>query len=142
MCNFKKHGLVAHVPPKHKSSGQKREMVKNQPESLVLDFPQLWLRKATSAVGVSPTLVYYIFHDEMHLKSYKFHLWHKLEYKDYEKSWISPIGSLNGQTHPWIYNMQWWGIVLPVNNQINRQWSKSQPYIVTETLCMIMIRKF
>ena len=60
-------------------------MAKNQLESLVSDFPQLSIRKAASAVGVSPTLVYQIFHDDLHLKPYKFHLWHKLEVKDYEK---------------------------------------------------------
>ena len=60
-------------------------MVKNQPENLVSDFSQLLIRKAASAVGVSPTLVYYIFHDDRHLKPYKFHLWHKLEDKEYEK---------------------------------------------------------
>ena len=75
LSNFKKHGLVAHVPLKSKNSGQKREMVKNQPENLVSDFPQLWIRKAASGVGVSPTLVYYIFHDDMNLKPYKFHLY-------------------------------------------------------------------
>ena len=100
LSNFEKYGSVAHVPPKHKNLGQKRLMAKNQLESLVSDFPQLSIRKAASVVGVSPTLVYYIFHDDMHLKSYKFHLWHKLEVKDYEKGWISPIGSLNYQSQP------------------------------------------
>ena len=33
LSNFEKHGSVAHVPPKHKNSGQKREMVKNQLEN-------------------------------------------------------------------------------------------------------------
>jgi len=85
LSNFEKYGSVAHVPPKHKNSGQKREMVKNLLENLVSDFPQLSIRKAASAVGVSSTLVYHNFHDDLHLKSYKFHLWHKLEDKDYEK---------------------------------------------------------
>ena len=57
-------------------------MVKNQLENLVSEFPQLSIRKAASAVDV---FVYHIFHDDMHLKPYKFHLWHKLEDKDYEK---------------------------------------------------------
>jgi len=61
LSNFEKHGSVAHVPPKHKNSGQKREMVKNQLENLVSDFPQLSIRKAASAVGVSSTLVYHFF---------------------------------------------------------------------------------
>ena len=65
LSNFEKYGSVAHVPPKHKNLGQKRE---NQLESLVSDFPQLSIRKAASDVGVSPTLVYHIFHDDLHLK--------------------------------------------------------------------------
>ena len=85
LSNFEKHGSVAHVPLKPKNSGQKREMAKKQLENLVSEFPQLSIRKAASAVGVSPTLVYHIFHDDLHLKPYKFHLWHKLEDKDYEK---------------------------------------------------------
>ena len=60
-------------------------MVKNQPENLVSDFSQFLIRKVASGVCISPTLVYYIFHDDMHLKPYKFHLWHKLEVKEYEK---------------------------------------------------------
>ena len=61
-------------------------MAKKQLEKqLVSDFPQLSIREAASAVGVSPTLVYHIFHDDLYLKPYKFHLWHKLEDKDYEK---------------------------------------------------------
>ena len=85
LSNFEKYGSVAHVPPKHKNLGQKREMVKKQLKNLVSDFVQLSIRKAASAVGVSPTLVYHILHDDLHLKPYKFHLWHKLEDKDYEK---------------------------------------------------------
>ena len=83
LFNFEKYGSVARVPPKPKISGRNREMVKNQLENLVSEFPQLSIRKAASAVGVSPTFVYHIFHDDMHLKPYKFHLWHKLEDKDY-----------------------------------------------------------
>ena len=82
MFNFEKHGSVARVPPKPKNSGQNREMVKNQLENLVPECPQLSMRKAASAVGVSPRFVYDNFHDDMHLKPYKFHLSHKLEDKD------------------------------------------------------------
>ena len=71
VSNFEKYGSVAHVAPKRKNSGQKREIVKNQLENLVSEFPQLSIRKAASAVGVSPTLVYHIFHDDLHLKPYK-----------------------------------------------------------------------
>jgi hypothetical protein len=42
-------------------------------------------REAASAVVVSPTLVYYIFNDDLNLKTFKFHLWHKLEDQNIEK---------------------------------------------------------
>ena len=85
MSSFKKYGLVEHVPPKHKNLGQKREMAKKQLENMVSGFPKLSIRKAASAVGVSLTLVYHIFTDDLHLKSLKFHLWFKLEDRNYEK---------------------------------------------------------
>ena len=48
-------------------------------------FSTFSIRKATSADGVSPTLVYKILHDDLHLKPYKYQEWHKLEEYDYEK---------------------------------------------------------
>jgi hypothetical protein len=56
---------------KQKNLGQKREMAKKQLENIVSDFPQMSIRKAASAVGVSPALVYHIFTDDLHLKSFK-----------------------------------------------------------------------
>ena len=85
MPSFKKYDLVEHVPPKHKNLGQKREMAKKQLENIVTDFPQMSTRKAASSVGVSPAPVYYIFTDDLHLKSLKSHLWYKLEDRNYEK---------------------------------------------------------
>ncbi len=70
---------------KQKNLGQKREMAKQQLENIVSDFPQMSIRKAAPAVGVLPALVYHIFTDDLHLKSLKFHLWYKLEDRDYEK---------------------------------------------------------
>ena len=72
---LKKSGSVAHMAPKRKESSQKRQDAKNQLE----------IKKATSAVGVSPTLVYHILHDDLHVKPYKYQEWHKLEEYDYEK---------------------------------------------------------
>ena len=63
---FEKYGSVALVPPKLKNSGPSRDMVKNQLENLVSEFPQLSNKKATFAVGVSPTFVYHIFHGNMY----------------------------------------------------------------------------
>jgi hypothetical protein len=80
ISNFEKRGTVTPLPRKRKNIVQKRE--KNK---LVSEFPNLSIRKAAFALDVSPTLVYNIFHDDLHLKPYKFHIWHKLEAKDYEK---------------------------------------------------------
>ncbi len=52
---------------------------------MVSDFESFSITKAASAIGVSRTLVYHILHDDLHIKPYKFHQWHKLEYEDYEK---------------------------------------------------------
>jgi hypothetical protein len=61
---------------------------------MVLDFPNLSIRKAASAIGISPTLAYHIFHDDLHLKPYKLHLWHKLEKKIMKKESSLQIGFL------------------------------------------------
>lgn len=136
MSNFEKYGSVAHVPPKHKNPGQKREKVKNQLENLVSEFPNLSIRKASSALGVSPTLVYHIFHDDIHLKPYKFHIWHKLEDMDYEKrlNFANWFLKLPKASHDYIIcsDEAYFYLTLPINNQNNRQWSKSQPYIGVE----------
>jgi hypothetical protein len=58
VSNFEKTGSVAHVAPKRKNTSEKRQAAKMELEKLVADFPSLSIRKAASAVGVSPTLVY------------------------------------------------------------------------------------
>lgn len=85
VSNFEKTGSVGHVAPKPKNPSQKREIAKNQLKTMVQDFGTFSLNKAASAIGVSRTLVYHILHDDLHLKPYKFHLWHKLEDQDYQK---------------------------------------------------------
>ena len=65
---FEKNGSVAHMAPKRKEPSQKREDAKNQLETMVTDFSTFSIRKAASAVGVSPTLVYHILHDDLHVK--------------------------------------------------------------------------
>ena len=83
VLNFEKYGSVA--PLEQKKIGEKRQIVKNQLENLVSEFPELSIRKTAVAVDVSPTYVYHVFHDDLHLKPYKYHLWHKLEDKYYKK---------------------------------------------------------
>ena len=81
---FEKTGSVSPMPPKHKAPSQKREQTKIKLETMVNEFPNLSIRKAASAVGVSPTLIYHVLHDDMHLKPYKYQTWHKLEVHDHE----------------------------------------------------------
>ena len=52
---------------------------------MATDFSTFSIRKAASAVGVSPTLVYHILHDDLHVKPYKNQEWLKLEEYYYEK---------------------------------------------------------
>ena len=58
---------------------------------MATDFSTFSIRKAASAVGVSPTQVYHILHDGLHVKTYKYQEWHKLEEYDYEKGEIRPM---------------------------------------------------
>ena len=136
VSNFEKTGSVQHVAPNKKISDQKREMVKNEVEKLVSDFPNFSIRKAASAVGVSPTLVYHILHDDLHLKPYKFHQWHKLEDQDYEKRLIFANWALNLTRPPLDYiifsDEAYFYLTLPINKQNNRQWSKSDPWLGVE----------
>ena len=90
-----------------------------------------------SGVGVSLTIVYYIFHDDMHLKPYKFHLSHELDNKYYGKrlNFAHLFIKLLKSTHEYIIcsDAAYFYLTLPVNNQNNCKWSKSQLYIGTET---------
>ena len=57
----------------------------NEVKNLISKFPSFSIRKAASAFGFSPTLVFNILHEDLHLKPYKFHQCHMLEAHDYEK---------------------------------------------------------
>ena len=88
-------------------------------------------------VGVLPTLVNYMKLDAMNLKPYKFHLWHKLEEKDFEKilffaHWLIKLPK---STHEYITcsDESYFYLTFLVKNQNNRQWSKSLSYFGTET---------
>jgi hypothetical protein len=101
LTNFEKYRLVEHVTSKHKNLCQKREMAKKQLENIVSEFPQMSIWKGASSVGVSSALVYHIFNDDLQLKPFKFHLWHKLADQNNEKKTeFPPIGSLNSPSQP------------------------------------------
>ena len=82
---LEKSGTVAHMPPKRKEPSPKRKNAKNQLETMAMDFSAIPIRKAASAAGVSPKLVYHILHDDLHLKLYKYQEWHKFEEYYYGK---------------------------------------------------------
>ena len=137
VSNFEKYGSVGHVAPKPKIPSEKREMAKNQLKSMVKDFQSFSISKAASAIGVSTTLVYHILHDDLHLKPYKFHLWHKLEDLDYGKrlffaQWFLKM-PVNRRRFFFFSDEAYFSLTLPLNHQNNRVWSDSQPCLGKET---------
>lgn len=136
VSNFEKTGSVGRVSPKPKEPSPKRENAKNQLESMVSGFQTFSIRKAASAIGVSPTLVYHILHDDLHLKPYKFHQWHKLEDKDYQKrldfaNWFLSLSPYSRQFF-FVSDEAYFYLTVPLNNQNNRVWSDSQPCVGAE----------
>ena len=77
--------MVQLHPHKIRKSSGKREDAKKQIESMIAEFPNLSIRKMSSASSVSTTLVFHILHDDLHLKPYEYHDWHNLEVHDYDK---------------------------------------------------------
>ena len=65
---FEKTGSVAFMTHKNKDPRKKRKVAKNQVKNLISKLPSLSIRKEASAVGISPTLVFSILHDDLHLK--------------------------------------------------------------------------
>ena len=66
-----------------------------------------------------------------------FHVWHKLEDKDYKKRlnfahWFIKL-SKSIDKYTICSDEAYFYLTLPVKNQNNRQWSKSQPYIGIES---------
>ncbi len=131
VSNFEKTGSVDHVPPKPKVPSPKREGAKNQLKSLISEFPKLSIAKCASAVGISATLTYHIVHDDLHLKPYKFHKWHKLEDADCPKrvifaNWYLDL-PLTHQQHMFFSDEAYFYLTLPINKQNNREWAASNP---------------
>ncbi len=136
VSNFEKYGSVLHVPPKSKNPSLKREKAKNDLKTVMSEFPQLSIRKAAAAVDVSPTLTYNIIHDDLHLKPYKFHSWHKLEDPDYQKrvdfaEWFIKLNPLT-KNYMIFSDEAYFYLTLPLNKQNNRLWSESDPMVGVE----------
>ena len=128
---FEKNNSVTHMPPKWKNLSQIREDAKKQLETMVTDFSTISIRKAASAVGVSPTLVYHILHDDLHLKPHKYQEWHKLDAHDYEKRVEFAHWFLSRPKEAKYFficsDEAYFYLTLPINKQNNRMWSDSRP---------------
>ena len=98
---------------------------------MVTDFSTISIRKAASAVDVSPTLVYHILHDDLHLKPHKYQEWHKLDAHDYEKRVEFAHWFLSRPKEAKYFficsDEAYFYLTLPINKQNNRMWSDSRP---------------
>lgn len=136
ISNFENTGSVTHMPPKRKNPDPKREVAKNQLKTMISEFPSLSIRKAASAVNVSPSLVYQIFTYDLHLSAYKYHQWHKLEDLDYPKrlnfaQWFLKLPA--STLYYMIFSDEaYFYLNQPINKQNNRVWCESQPCVGVE----------
>lgn len=129
---FEKTGSVLPMSNKRKEPSKKRENTKNQLETMVSEFPNLSIRKAASAIGVSTKLIYHILHDDFHLKPYKYQQWHKLEVHDYEKrvkfaDWFIRLPQ-NSKFFFTCSDEAYFYLTLPINKQNNRIWLHEKPF--------------
>ena len=129
---FEETGSVAFLSQKRKTISAKRIEAKNQLENVISEFPNLSLRKAATLVNVSHTLVSIILHDDLHLKPYKLHKWHKLEVHDYKKrvqfaTWFLSLPQ-NDKFFFICSDEAYFHLTLPINKQNNRIWADSPPF--------------
>ena len=90
------------------------------------------ITKAAAAVGISATLTYHIISDDLHLKPYKFHRWHKLEDADCPKrvifaEWYLGL-PVSARQHMFFSDEAYFYLTLPLNKQNNREWAESNPH--------------
>ena len=71
------------MDPRKGVKSQKRMNAKESLEKIVEENPSISSRKAASALQVSQKLILTILSDDLHLKPFNFHHWHKLEERDY-----------------------------------------------------------
>ncbi len=73
ICAFEPTGSVLYKTILKKKTRDKRNTAKNHLKNVIAEMPNLSIRKATSVVGMSHTLVFTILHNDLHLKPYKIH---------------------------------------------------------------------
>ncbi len=136
ISTFEKTGSVHHGNKGTKKPRQKRKDAENTIKSIVSEMPNLSIRKMAQSVDISPTLIFTILHDDLHLKPYKLHKWHKLEHYDYEKrvDFANFFLSLPSDAK---YNLicsdeAYFCLTEPKNSQNNRNWCESNPFLGIE----------
>ena len=126
---FEKHGSVIGTTKNGTAKSKKREKVKNQLETMILEDPSLSTRKAASALQCSQTLIVTVLHDDLHLKPFKFHNWHVIKEHDYAKrlGFAQWFLSLRDSTEQFMIfsDEAYFYLTLPNNKQNNRYWSDS-----------------
>ncbi len=128
---FEKTGAVAKISLKTKKTSQKRLDAINDIKNLITEDSSLSIRKMASAIGVTTKIVFNILHDDLHLKPYKIHDWHKLEAHDYPKRVEFGMWSLS--KGPVLkYNLictdeAYFYLTESSNKQNNRNWADYQP---------------
>lgn len=128
---FEKTGSVNFTPSEHKKMSKKREEAKNEIEILLEEDPSLSVRKLAVAVGVSYSLTRDILLEDLHLKPYKIHEYHKLEPADYKKrvNFASYFLSLPARTKKFLIctDEAYFYLHESTNSQNNRRWTPHKP---------------
>jgi hypothetical protein len=128
---FENTGSVASLPPIPIKPNEKREEAKNQLKILYEGGSSLSLRKAAQIAGISHVTVLSILKEDLHLKPYKIHEWHKLEDTDYQKrvDFANFFGGLPKNALQFLIccDEAYFYLTSPINKQNDRIWSESKP---------------
>ena len=85
VAKFESAGLVLYMHAGRSVDTEEREEVKNGINALISAMPTLSIRKTACAVGTSYSTARIILIDELHLKPYKYQMYHQLKATDYGK---------------------------------------------------------
>ena len=94
---------------------------------MATDFSTFSIRKVASVVGVSPTLVYHILHEDLHVKPYIYQECHQLEEKRIKFAQWFLLRSKNAKYILICSDEAYFYLTLSLNKQFNRIWSDSRP---------------
>jgi hypothetical protein len=130
---FKKNGSIHELPRPNRKINPMMEKAKNDITDLISENPKLSIRKLSCATGISYGSVINFLKEDLHLKPYKEHIYHKLEATDNAKrlkfaEWvlslpIEAILKFSCSDEAWFY------LTMPVNKQNDRYWADSMPIV-------------